>query len=60
MTILVWFLAGGVVVLASSCVHLIHRQHDLRQLLNILTQRAMSDIAKKLIELDNKHSNHWT
>jgi ABC-type polysaccharide/polyol phosphate export permease len=54
------FLGGVVVVLASWCSHLTHRQRDLRQLVSILTLPTLSDIAKRVIELDNKHSHHLT
>lgn len=60
MAVLIGFLAGAVLVLASWCVWLIHRRRDLRQLLNILTQTNMSNMAKQLIELDKKHPRPLT
>ena len=48
------FLASGVVVLAYWCRHLTHRQRDLRQMLSLLTESKMSNIARQLIDLDNK------
>ena len=48
------FLSSGVVVLAYWCRHLTHGQRDLRRMLSLLTESTMSNMARQLIDLDNK------